>query len=777
MDQQLLDAAKEGDVDLMREALQNGANVNTRHRYGFTPFHMACFHGRLEAVQFLSTVSEIDVNAVTISGRSAFHYACLCGHLEVVRFLVALPDINLLVADNECHTALHHAVSEGHLAVVQFLLSSNLGFDVETRDRYGRTALLLACAFGLLDIVEYLLTTHNADVRAIDNSRNSSCLHLAASSGNLPLVTFLLSSNLGFNLEARDKDGDTALLIACYCGHLDTVKYLLTKHNADVHAINILGNSCLHAAVSKHGDVEVARYLLENYPDANFLAKTDNEGGTPFDDAIAEDQDESAYYILTVAYKSQVLERKGNQAIHAILEVAEYQYLTEEEEEEDDEDEQEEYWYLMEGEEEEEGENHEDEQELVQQQQQTLRVYLPVGKLTVDNFRELLLSFDADLMCQRDNTHAFPFHVARRTDAPVEILNLLLEVDDPGTLHIADFSNSLSSQSSFQYYVCTDREEQQLASEKLDKINACGPSKRLTNAIGEDIGNAKALYKDIVSNENLWMDKVLRIQLLPIDGIFSLQSFSVFFILTYLGEYYSRCKKPRTALRVHSLAIEIMEITEDIIFATPLSPSFEGLRTAFESYLHFAHFLGLEPAVEVNAKPRALESFRKLSRIEVRGNSRTGTEAFYQQDEFIPLVEAIGKMELYQRAVRERSADLLMDVFDEIGDDKLWDFLDGELRAPEDGISWDLNICSLCRHGSTIECSCGKAAYCSVEHRQMHWHVHRNDCCCAHCGDNNNSDLKFCPVCMQGVFCCQEHFRASWPTHRQVCEEPREATG
>jgi len=115
------------------------------------------------------------------------------------------------------------------------------------------------------------------------------------------------------------------------------------------------------------------------------------------------------------------LEREGNRAIHSILEVADCRYFVEEDNSEEEED---------------------NDEESVQQQKQTLRVYLPIGKLTLDHFRSLLQSFDGNLMHQQDDTGAVPFHVACRTDAPVEVLELLLQ-EYPGAVRIADNRGSL----------------------------------------------------------------------------------------------------------------------------------------------------------------------------------------------------------------------------------------------------------------------------------------------------------------------------------------------
>jgi len=227
----------------MREALRNGANVNTRtslYRLYRTPFMKACAHGGLEAVRFLSTVSGIDLNAVDNRGRSAFHYACMNGNLEIIRFLVTLTGVNLLRADNDGWTGLHQAMR--HLPIVQFLLSSDLGFDVKVQSRIGWSALFAACCGGSLDVVEYLLTTHNANIHAVDN-HGKSCLHVATEWSRAEVVRYLLANYPDADLVAKtDCGGDTALHYSTRgVGRADLnlqIAQLLFENGAHVNAIN-----------------------------------------------------------------------------------------------------------------------------------------------------------------------------------------------------------------------------------------------------------------------------------------------------------------------------------------------------------------------------------------------------------------------------------------------------------------------------------------------------------------------------------------------------------
>jgi len=272
--------------------------------------------------------------------------------------------------------------------------------------------------------VEYLLTTCNADVLAVDDE-GKSCLHLAVSDAvgdAVEVVRYLLENYPDADFVAKtDNEGNTPL----HCLDNDIIDVtvpleifrLLLECGAQVNAINNDGQSPLHK-MAKYGPVTVVQDFIQH--GADLLAKG-NAGDAPFDVAIANyGQNEVEDYLLTVAYRNQVFEQKGNLSIHAILDVAEYRYLAQEEESE---------------------EKQEDEEESAQQQQ-TLQVCLPVGKLTVDQLRALLRSFDGDPMHQEDDTGALPFHVACRTPAPVEILDLLLQ-EFPGALHIADHNNPL----------------------------------------------------------------------------------------------------------------------------------------------------------------------------------------------------------------------------------------------------------------------------------------------------------------------------------------------
>jgi len=95
-------------------------------------------------------------------------------------------------------------------------------------------------------------------------------------------------------VETRDGDGRTVLLIACRRMKVGLVKFLLEDCNADIDAVDKKGRSCLHWAAYDYDNfdlngVEVARYLLDNYPEAHLVAKRDNRGRTALYELLGDD--------------------------------------------------------------------------------------------------------------------------------------------------------------------------------------------------------------------------------------------------------------------------------------------------------------------------------------------------------------------------------------------------------------------------------------------------------------------------------------------------------
>ncbi|MEC4896092.1 MAG: ankyrin repeat domain-containing protein [Oscillatoria sp. PMC 1051.18] len=241
LEEKLLLAAENGDLAMVRDCLDRGAEVNardTRRRTkGKTALILAAMTGHLPIVQVLlaagadpqmtdrtpddeplpeSLWEDMGVETILkmgyIFGRTALMEAAKAGHTEIVQSLLEA-GANPNYQDEANYTALALAAENNHFAIVQALVAA--GADVNLAEISGNTPLLLACEKGAVEIGEFLLR-ENADFTQI-NSCGRTALMNAAEVGSLRLVELLLAR--GVDVNAVSKDGETAIAIAAAASH------------------------------------------------------------------------------------------------------------------------------------------------------------------------------------------------------------------------------------------------------------------------------------------------------------------------------------------------------------------------------------------------------------------------------------------------------------------------------------------------------------------------------------------------------------------------------
>ena len=84
---QLLEAARRGNLVATQTLLQKGANVNGSGRLGRTPLMQAAEQSKLEVVKLLLDKGA-DADAKDEGGRTPLMYAATAGNLEVVKLLI-----------------------------------------------------------------------------------------------------------------------------------------------------------------------------------------------------------------------------------------------------------------------------------------------------------------------------------------------------------------------------------------------------------------------------------------------------------------------------------------------------------------------------------------------------------------------------------------------------------------------------------------------------------------------------------------------------------------
>ena len=215
-------------------------------------------------------------------------------------------------------------------------------------------------------------------------------------------------------LESPMYSGETPLLHAVHTGHMEIVRFLIDR-GANVLALDEQQQTALHHAAWGNS-FDAARELLVEH-NANLFA-LDNNNQTPFDAArelewvvnsmSGINLSEMTGLFLEV-YRNKLENEHGPFALHAIVNAAKYSFAKNVD---------------------------------FHPPMNMLEIILPIGHLGSEHLRVLTHSLDHQVIRNRNDRGEFPIHVACRSNAPVEVLSTLVEID-PATLQIADHTGAL----------------------------------------------------------------------------------------------------------------------------------------------------------------------------------------------------------------------------------------------------------------------------------------------------------------------------------------------
>jgi ankyrin repeat protein len=249
LEQRLIEAAKNGHLDRLKECCRRNVNVNAQGSDKWTALHWASRNGHLPVVRFLVHGGQANVELKTSRGWTALHWASTTGQLAVVRILVLECGADTAAKTNSGSTPLHLAQQNGQPEVVTFL--SNLPVRRPVAER---------------------VTDEAADAKLEQRFLD------AAKNGYLDHVTNCWLQNV--NVHAQGSDGWMALHLASFQGHLNVVQWLILHGHVDVEVTTNSGWTALHCACQS-GQVEVVKFLV-HAGGANANAKS-VDGKTPFD--------------------------------------------------------------------------------------------------------------------------------------------------------------------------------------------------------------------------------------------------------------------------------------------------------------------------------------------------------------------------------------------------------------------------------------------------------------------------------------------------------------
>lgn len=256
-----------GSLELVKKALDLGANVNAKNSFAMTPLHKACL---LEADAYEMThmllMYGADPNVRDEKGKFLLHHAAENGQEKIVKLLIEHRAWQDVVEDSKQMTPIHLAALNGYGGVVKHLLHAG---NLNALDRKGHSLLHLLCKSKTdpIDMVEYLL---EAGVDAnIPNKKGKLPLHIAAKSGHIMTALKLLSA-CPQQINAKDANGWTFFMHACDSKAAYT-KELVRMTVSDV---TIHGSASrfqpLHVAALR-GRASIVDVLLQKGADVNAL--------------------------------------------------------------------------------------------------------------------------------------------------------------------------------------------------------------------------------------------------------------------------------------------------------------------------------------------------------------------------------------------------------------------------------------------------------------------------------------------------------------------------
>ena len=241
-----------GSYGVLKSLIIIGANINERYR-NWTSLLLSASNGNSEMVKYLID-NGADFNARNDEQWTALLYAASQGSFELVKYLVENgADVN--AKQNREWTVLMYASSVGTFEMVDYLVGN--GADINAENLEQETALILATRHGPLEMVKYLVD-NGANVNAIEINKLSP-LMIAARYRTFEMVKYLVDN--GADVNAKDNDHWNVLMFAIENGKLDMVRYLF-EQGADVDGENNNDATVLNYAL-KYGTIEIIVYLFD----------------------------------------------------------------------------------------------------------------------------------------------------------------------------------------------------------------------------------------------------------------------------------------------------------------------------------------------------------------------------------------------------------------------------------------------------------------------------------------------------------------------------------
>lgn len=178
MDEQLIQAAKQKEREIIRRLIEEGVDINTKDSEGRTAAMIATYNNDVETAKVLINAGA-DVNIQDNMKNNPFLYAGAEGYVEILKLTIEA-DAEPTMTNRYGGTALIPASEHGYIDVIKELLTKT-DIDVNHVNNLGWTALMEAIVLNNGDERQQqtiqLLIDHGADVNIPDSNNVTPLQH------------------------------------------------------------------------------------------------------------------------------------------------------------------------------------------------------------------------------------------------------------------------------------------------------------------------------------------------------------------------------------------------------------------------------------------------------------------------------------------------------------------------------------------------------------------------------------------------------------------------
>lgn len=216
LNQLLLQAAKENNIDAIQFLIRSGADVNVRNEGKLSPLHFCARHNNLRGAQLLIN-ARADVDMPGKNRIRPIHEAAKRNYIDMVKFLMK-SGADLTTKTNKNEHVIHFAIKAPKnrlrdqmlvflLQELRYIRGTTTSFFLQIPNADGHTPLHLAVVQNDRKLVNILIRDYGVDPNVASSVTKVTPLHLAAAKGYQKLVVDLCI--LRANMQARDVYGQT----------------------------------------------------------------------------------------------------------------------------------------------------------------------------------------------------------------------------------------------------------------------------------------------------------------------------------------------------------------------------------------------------------------------------------------------------------------------------------------------------------------------------------------------------------------------------------------